>query len=63
MGPNYTDGKGTFWSGAAPKHYTGSALTYSGAPTRGDHWVDRTWDEDGGKITAEFAKVVGGRKV
>lgn len=62
MGPNYTDGKGKFWSGAAPKHYTGAAIDYAGKPTRGDHWIDRTWQEDGGKITSDFAKVVGGKK-
>lgn len=54
--------EGKVMGGRAPKHYTGASLDYAGAPTRGDHWVDRTWEEDGGKITSEFAKVVGGKK-
>lgn len=41
MGPNYTDGNGTFWSGKAPKQYTGKSLNYHGAPMRGKEWDKR----------------------
>lgn len=54
--------EGKVMGGRAPKHYTGAAIDYAGKPTRGDHWIDRTWQEDGGKITSDFAKVVGGKK-
>lgn len=48
-------------AGRAPKHYTGKALTYHGAPTRGAKWVDRTMQEDGKRILSDFAKAVGGK--
>ena len=40
MGPNYTNGE-RFWSGKAPKQYTGEQLTYTGGPMRGPRWVER----------------------
>lgn len=48
-------------AGRAPKHYTGKALTYHGAPTRGAKWVDRTMQEDGKRILSDYAKTVGGK--
>lgn len=32
---------GQVMGGRAPKHYTGDALTYNGAPTRGARWTER----------------------
>lgn len=48
-------------AGRAPKHYTGKALTYHGAPTRGSKWVDRTMQEDGKRVLSDFARIVGGK--
>lgn len=53
--------EGKAMGGRAPKHYTGKALTYHGAPTRGAKWVDRTMQEDGKRILSDFAKTVGGK--
>lgn len=53
--------EGKVMDGIAPKHYTGQALIYHGAPARGSHWIDRTMQEDGDKIIAAFAKSVGGK--
>ncbi|MBU5489132.1 minor capsid protein [Butyricicoccus intestinisimiae] len=53
--------EGKAMGGRAPKHYTGKALTYHGAPTRGSKWVDRTMKEDGKRILSDFAKAVGGK--
>lgn len=33
--------EGHVMAGRAPKHYTGKALTYHGAPMRGAHWDKR----------------------
>lgn len=53
--------EGKAMGGRAPKHYTGKALTYHGAPTRGAKWADRTMQEDGKRILSDFAKAVGGK--
>ena len=53
--------EGEAMGGRAPKHYTGKALIYHGAPTRGAKWVERTMQEDGKLILSGFAKTVGGK--
>lgn len=54
---------GQVMAGRAPKHYTGKALTYNQAPTRGSKWDVRTMQADGTRIVADFAKFVGGEPV
>lgn len=54
---------GQVMAGRAPKHYTGKALTYNQAPTRGSKWDVRTMQADGKRIVADFAKFVGGGPV
>lgn len=61
MGPNYTDGNGRFWSGKAPKRYTGKKLTYNQGPMRGSKWDVRTMQAEGDAIVSSFAKYVGGK--
>ncbi len=52
---------GEVMAGPAPKHYTGAALTYSGAPMRGAHWERRMMADRGGELTKDVAKYVKGR--
>ena len=54
MGPNYTDGKGRFWSGKAPKEYTGKELQYHGAPKRGKHWDKRMMADHGDEVKRDM---------
>lgn len=61
MGPNYTDGNGRFWSGEAPKRYTGKKLTYHQGPMRGSKWDVRTKQAEGRAILKSFAAHVGGK--
>lgn len=61
MGPNYTDGKGRFWSGKAPKEYTGKELQYHGAPKRGKHWDKRMMADHGKEVEQDFENYLKGR--
>lgn len=54
MGPNYTDGNGNFWSGDAPKHYTGRELTYHGGPMRGKEWEKRALADSGKELERDL---------
>lgn len=60
MGPNYTDGEGRFWSGKAPKYYTGRPIKYHGAPKRGKEWTKRMWADKKSVIMDKIAKAAGG---
>lgn len=62
MGPNYTDGKGRFWSGKAPKHYTGRAIQYTDAPMRGKEWDKRMMADRGDEVVDALADFVGGKR-
>jgi len=62
MGPNFTDGKGRFWSGKAPKQYTGRKLEYHGAPMRGPEWDKRMMADRGDEVTDAVAEFVGGKR-
>lgn len=62
MGPNYTNGKGRFWSGKAPKYYTGRAIQYHGAPMRGKEWDKRMMADRGDEVIDDLAKFVGGKR-
>lgn len=59
MGPNYTNGD-RFWSGKAPKKYTGKDLDYSGGPMRGPHWVERMLADKSKEIASSLKKYIGG---
>ena len=43
------------------KHPTGRALSYTGAPERGDHWFERAMAEHGADIVRGAALLAGGR--
>lgn len=60
MGPNYTDGKGRFWSGKAPKSYTGKSIRYHDEPMRGAKWDKRMMADEGDELVRDIAKFVGG---
>lgn len=62
MGPNYTNGKGRFWSGKAPKQYTGKPIDYHGAPLRGKEWDKRMMADRGDEVVDDLAKYVGGKR-
>ena len=61
MGPNYTDGKGRFWSGEAPKQYTGKELQYHGGPMRGKQWDKRMMADHGKEVEQDFENYLKGR--
>ena len=61
MGPNYTNGE-QFWSGNAPKQYTGGKLTYHGGPMRGPHWVERMMADKADDIGRDLKTYIGGLK-
>lgn len=61
MGPNYTNGE-RFWSGKAPKEYTGEKLTYHGAPMRGARWVERMLADKRNDLAKSVEAYIGGLK-
>ncbi|HIY38450.1 MAG TPA: minor capsid protein [Candidatus Agathobaculum merdigallinarum] len=52
---------GEVMAGRAPKHYTGKALTYHGAPMRGPNWNKRMLADRKGDLTQSVARFTGGR--
>lgn len=52
---------GKAMAGRAPKHYTGAALKYSGAPMRGKEWDKRMLADRGKDLEKDFAAYLGGR--
>lgn len=52
---------GEVMAGRAPKHYTGKALTYHGAPMRGPNWDKRMMADRKGDLTQSVANFVGGK--
>lgn len=53
--------KGEVMAGRAPKHYTGKAIKYHGAPKRGPEWDRRMMADCGDDVVQEFAKAIGGK--
>ena len=62
MGPNYTDGKGRFWSGKAPKKYTGRDIKYHGGQMRGKQCDKRMMANRGEEVVEDLANFVGGKR-
>lgn len=54
--------KGVVMAGRAPKHYTGAAISYHGAPQRGKEWVKRMMANHGKEVEADLARFVGGKR-
>lgn len=52
---------GEVMAGRAPKHYTGKALTYHGAPMRGPDWDKRMMADRKDDLTQSVANYVGGK--
>lgn len=52
---------GVVMAGRAPKHYTGKAIQYHGAPVRGKEWDRRMLADRKRDIEADLAGFVGGR--
>lgn len=53
--------KGLAMAGSPPKHYTGAALRYNGAPMRGKEWDKRMLADRGKDLEKDFATYLGGR--
>ena len=53
---------GKVMAGRAPKHYTGSALTYHGAPMRGSEWEKRMLADHAGDLEKDCAAYINSRK-
>lgn len=51
---------GIVMAGRAPKHYTGRAINYHGAPMRGAKWDKRMMADEGKELVRDIAKFVGG---
>ncbi|MBS7225373.1 MAG: hypothetical protein KH050_08545 [Clostridiaceae bacterium] len=60
-GPNIPLKDGGFISPIAPKHPTGKALTYQGAPMRGAHWDKRMKADRMDDLVQSVANHVGGK--
>ena len=52
---------GEVMAGRAPKHYTGRAIRYHGAPLRGKEWDKRMMIDRGREVAEAVAKRVGGK--
>ena len=53
--------KGEVMAGRAPKHYTGTPLTYHGAPRRGREWDKRMLADRRDALVQSVAGYVGGK--
>lgn len=53
---------GEVMAGRAPKHYTGRAIQYHGAPMRGKEWDKRMMADRGDEVIDDLAKFVGGKR-
>lgn len=54
--------EGQVMGGRAPKHYTGAAIDYHGAPMRGPQWDKRMMADRGNEVIDDLAKFVGGKR-
>lgn len=54
--------EGKVMAGRAPKHYTGAAINYHGAPQRGKEWVKRMMANRGNDVADDLARYVGGKR-
>ena len=54
--------KGEVMAGRAPRHYTGRAISYHGAPMRGKEWDKRMMADRGDEVIDDLAKFVGGKR-
>lgn len=54
--------EGQVMGGRVPKHYTGAAITYHGAPMRGPRWDKRMMADRGNEVIDDLAKFVGGKR-
>lgn len=52
---------GAVMAGRAPKHYTGDAIDYHGAPMRGPEWDKRMMADRGDELRESFARHIGGK--
>lgn len=52
---------GVVMAGRAPKHYTGDAIDYHGAPMRGPEWDKRMMADRGDELRESFARHIGGK--
>ena len=51
--------EGLAMGGRPPKHYTGDALNYHGAPMRGKRWTERMWADKRKEIENNVEKYIG----
>lgn len=54
--------KGEVMAGRAPRHYTGRAIDYHGAPMRGKEWDKRMMADRSDEVIDDLAQFVGGKR-